>query len=98
MPTYQYRCVDCSHTFEAIQKMKDKPIEICPICKGKTVRIISGGAGFLLKGSGFYATDYPSSSYKKGAAAEKNQPAAVAKDAPVAKETGAKKEPQGKDS
>jgi putative FmdB family regulatory protein len=92
MPTYQYRCADCGHAFEAFQGIKEKPIEICPKCKGKTARVITGGAGFLLKGSGFYATDNPSSSYKKGAAAEKSEPAAVVKDAAV------KKEPQSTSS
>lgn len=68
MPTYQYKCDVCSYEFEEFQKMSDAAIEICPKCKGKTRRMISGGAGFLLKGSGFYSTDYRSESYKKDAA------------------------------
>lgn len=68
MPTYQYKCDDCNYEFEEFQKISDPAIEICPECEGKTRRIISGGAGFLLKGSGFYATDYRSDSYKKEAA------------------------------
>jgi putative FmdB family regulatory protein len=70
MPTYQYKCSKCGDVFEAFQKMSDPPIEDCPRCQGKAERIISGGAGFLLKGTGFYATDYRSSDYKKAAAAE----------------------------
>ncbi len=68
MPTYQYKCDDCNYEFEEFQKMSDAAIETCPECEGKTRRIISGGAGFLLKGSGFYTTDYRSESYKKEAA------------------------------
>jgi len=68
MPTYDYFCTDCKYEFEEFQKMSDEAIDTCPKCKGKTRRIISGGAGFLLKGSGFYSTDYRSESYKKDAA------------------------------
>ncbi|HHI03653.1 MAG TPA: zinc ribbon domain-containing protein, partial [candidate division Zixibacteria bacterium] len=68
MPTYQYKCKNCGFEFEEFQKISDSAIETCPKCKGKIRRIISGGAGFLLKGSGFYATDYRSESYKKEAA------------------------------
>ena len=68
MPTYQYKCDKCDYEFEEFQKMSDAAIEICPKCKGNTRRIISGGSGFLLKGSGFYSTDYRSESYKKDAA------------------------------
>jgi len=67
MPTYQYKCPDCGHEFEEFQSIKDDPIEICPSCKGKTRRIISGGAGLIFKGSGFYITDYRSDSYNNAA-------------------------------
>ena len=58
MPTYEYKCEDCSYTFEKFQSMKDKPIAKCPKCNGNVQRLISGGAGVIFKGSGFYATDY----------------------------------------
>lgn len=64
MPTYQYRCQDCGHEFEEFQSMTEDAISVCPQCKGKTRRLISGGAGLLFKGSGFYITDYRSSGYK----------------------------------
>ncbi len=67
MPTYQYKCPQCGHEFEEFQRMADPPIEICPKCKGKTHRLVSGGVGFLFKGAGFYATDHRSSSYKEAA-------------------------------
>ena len=58
MPTYEYRCTECGHEFEEFQAISDAPITICPECKGKTERIISGGTGLIFKGSGFYITDY----------------------------------------
>ena len=58
MPTYEYKCKDCDYTFEKFQSMKDKPIAKCPKCDGNVQRLISGGAGVIFKGSGFYATDY----------------------------------------
>jgi len=68
MPTYEYACTDCSHEFEAFQSITAKPIRKCPECgKRKVERLISGGAGLLFKGSGFYITDYRSDSYKEAA-------------------------------
>lgn len=58
MPTYDYKCKDCGHLFEEFQKIDDDPIEICPVCKGKVQRLITGGTGLIFKGSGFYITDY----------------------------------------
>ena len=57
MPTYEYRC-DEGHAFERIQKMSDKPRAKCPTCGKAASRKISGGAGLVFKGSGFYITDY----------------------------------------
>lgn len=58
MPTYEYECTQCAHTFEAFQKITDKSLTKCPKCKKKLRRLIGGGAGIIFKGSGFYATDY----------------------------------------
>lgn len=58
MPTYQYKCKKCAHKFDKFQKMSDKPVKICPKCKGPVMRLISTGAGLIFKGSGFYQTDY----------------------------------------
>ena len=58
MPTYDYRCVDCGHQFEAFQSMRDEPLKVCPECGGRIERLISGGTGLIFKGSGFYITDY----------------------------------------
>lgn len=71
MPTYQYRCNDCGFEFEEFQSMSDEPIDKCPKCAGHPRRLISGGAGFLFKGSGFYITDHRSDKYKKAAEMDK---------------------------
>lgn len=70
MPTYQYVCNDCGHQFEEFQSISELPLTACPECKGHVERVISGGAGFLFKGSGFYITDYRSKSYKEAAKKE----------------------------
>jgi len=62
MPTYQYECTKCGYTFEAFQKITDKPVKVCPKCGSPVKRLISGGMGIIFKGSGFYTTDYKRSS------------------------------------
>ncbi|MDX2192432.1 MAG: zinc ribbon domain-containing protein [Gemmatimonadales bacterium] len=57
MPTYEYVCV-AGHEFQAFQRISDKPKSKCPACGRKAERRISGGSGFLFKGTGFYITDY----------------------------------------
>jgi putative FmdB family regulatory protein len=57
MPTYEYQCPD-GHVFEKFQKMTEKPRARCPNCGKMAARKISGGAGLVFKGSGFYITDY----------------------------------------
>jgi len=57
MPTYEYRCPE-GHLFDKFQKMTEKPRAKCPICGKSATRKISGGAGLVFKGSGFYITDY----------------------------------------
>ena len=57
MPTYEYQCPE-GHLFEKFQKMSDKPRANCPTCGKPATRKISGGAGLVFKGSGFYITDY----------------------------------------
>lgn len=70
MPTYEYKCTKCGHQFEAFQSMSETPVTICPRCSGPVKRLISGGAGLIFKGSGFYITDYKRSGEKKDAAKE----------------------------
>lgn len=72
MPTYDYQCGNCEHQWEEFQSITAKPKRKCPECgKLKAKRMIGPGAGIIFKGSGFYETDYRSSSYNKGAAADK---------------------------
>jgi putative FmdB family regulatory protein len=79
MPTYDYRCNGCSHTFEHFQAISDKLLRKCPECgKPKLERLIGAGAGFLFKGAGFYITDYRSNSYHEGAKKESGAPATPA--------------------
>jgi putative FmdB family regulatory protein len=59
MPTYHYRCRNCSHEFDEFQRISDDPLISCPACKDNALkRIIGSGAGLIFKGSGFYLTDY----------------------------------------
>ncbi len=59
MPTYQYRCKNCGNELEIVQKMSDATLTLCPECKQESFeRIITAEGGFVLKGSGFYKTDY----------------------------------------
>jgi putative FmdB family regulatory protein len=75
MPTYQYVCEKCGHEFEKFQPISAEPLKVCPQdqCakkrwgKGSVKRAITGGAGLLFKGSGFYITDYRSDKYKEAA-------------------------------
>lgn len=75
MPTYEYRCKNCSHELEEFQSMKDEPLVMCPVCHTPNlVRLISNGAGLIFKGQGFYLTDY-----KKGASEATTSGPATAK-------------------
>lgn len=67
MPTYEYECTRCGHITEEFKPMSAPRRQRCPKCRGKVERLISGGAGLLFKGSGFYITD---SRGTKGSAAE----------------------------
>ncbi|QDU08014.1 FmdB family zinc ribbon protein [Gimesia aquarii] len=71
MPTYDYECSQCEHKWEEFQSITAKPLRKCPACgKLRAKRVIGAGAGIIFKGSGFYQTDYRSSSYKKAAEAD----------------------------
>src|SRR5947207_998534 len=68
MPTYEYKCDACGNEFERFQSITAAPIKKCR--KKKVRRLLSGGAGLIFKGSGFYITDYRDSSYKDKAKAD----------------------------
>ena len=81
MPIYEYECEKCGSVFELIHAVNAAPPKNCETkgCKGKPRRMVSAG-GFILKGDGWYANDYPSESRKKGWESESQQgkPAAPA--------------------
>lgn len=58
MPIYEYVCAECEHTMEAIQKMSDDPLTDCPECGKAALKKKISAAGFRLKGSGWYETDF----------------------------------------
>ncbi|MDR0640066.1 MAG: zinc ribbon domain-containing protein [Spirochaetaceae bacterium] len=82
MPTYEYKCKECERSFEVFQSMKDEPLSACPECGGSVRRILSGGAGVIFKGQGFYVTD-------KGKSAAKGAPGDSKPDVPAKKEATA---------
>jgi putative FmdB family regulatory protein len=57
VPTYEYECLKCGHAFEEFREITAAPRARCPLCRGKVQRLISGGAGIVFKGSGWYAKD-----------------------------------------
>ena len=73
MPNYDYECLECKKRFEVFQSMKADKLTDCPEvdCAGKVKRLLGTGGGIIFKGSGFYQTDYRSSSYEKGAKADR---------------------------
>jgi len=58
MPIYEYRCSACGHELEALQKITDAPLSSCPACRADKLTKLVSAAGFQLKGSGWYATDF----------------------------------------
>lgn len=95
MPTYEYVCAKCGHEFEKFQSIAAQALTQCPedVCgqkkwgRGAVKRKMSGGAGLLFKGSGFYITDYRSEGYKSAAKkdSESSKPAASSDTKPAAK-------------
>lgn len=72
MPTYQYECEHCQHSFEILQSMMDKKLSECPSCgQPKLFRLIGTGAGVIFKGSGFYETDYKKALVKGTSSSDK---------------------------
>jgi putative FmdB family regulatory protein len=79
VPTYEYQCDACGREFEVKQRISEAPLTTCEVCGG-TVRRLLSPAPFILKGGGWYVTDYPSESRKKARESEENskKPAAAA--------------------
>jgi putative FmdB family regulatory protein len=64
MPIYEYRCADCGHRLEALQRLADTPLLVCPACGKESLVKLMSAVGFQLKGSGWYATDFKHSGSK----------------------------------
>ena len=76
MPIYAYKCGSCGHAKDVLQKMSDAPLTVCPACGAESFSKQLTAAGFQLKGSGWYATDFRSSgSAPAPAAADAAKPA-----------------------
>ena len=56
MPTYQYACTECGHSFEQVQSFTDDSLTVCPVCEGR-LRKVYNAVGVVFKGSGFYRND-----------------------------------------
>jgi putative FmdB family regulatory protein len=91
MPTYEYQCPE-GHVFEKFQKMSDKPRANCPTCGKPATRKISGGAGLVFKGSGFYITDYG----KDGKGPRKPEAAPAAESKPAGESKAESPKPDAK--
>jgi putative FmdB family regulatory protein len=86
MPTYEYECLKCRRVFEIRQRISEPALTVCDVCGGEVRRLLSP-APFILKGGGWYVTDYPSESRKKARESEKSsdKPAEKPADKPAAK-------------
>ena len=91
MPTYEYECSGCGRTFEVRQSISEAPLDRCPHCQGSVRRILTA-APFILKGSGWHATDYPSEARKKALSEEKKATADSGTPAPKAASTSSSSE------
>lgn len=77
MPTYQYRCTECSQDLEVFQKFSDASLQECPSCAGRLRKVFSA-VGVVFKGPGFYSTDRNSRTAGRPASADANAPAPAA--------------------
>ena len=85
MPIYEYKCRRCGQVTELIEGAHDDPLKKCPSCAGKVERMMSAGA-FILKGTGWYATDYGTKSHDNGNGKGKGNGKGNGKGEPMAKE------------
>lgn len=70
MPIYEYRCRECGHELDALQKLSDEPLKDCPECEQPALKRLVSAPAFRLKGSGWYETDFKSDNEKKRNLAE----------------------------
>ena len=75
MPIYEYRCENCGHELEAVQKISESPLVTCPECSADTLKKRISAAGFRLKGGGWYETDFKSGKKKNVSGSESSSSA-----------------------
>jgi putative FmdB family regulatory protein len=75
MPIYEYECLACGHEHEALQKLSDSPLIVCPACSEPELKKKISAAGFRLKGGGWYETDFKSGAKKNVAGENSSKPA-----------------------
>jgi putative FmdB family regulatory protein len=108
MPIYEYRCAACGHELEALQKLADSPLKECPSCGQSRLSKLVSAAGFRLKGSGWYATDFKNRSKtadksngesakgESGKSESKGEPAVATAEGAAAKPTASEAKPASK--
>jgi len=74
MPIYDYKCSNCEHQFELIQKFSDQPAEVCPECSKKSIQKLVSAPSFRLKGGGWYETDFKTGDKKNIVDANDDKP------------------------
>lgn len=82
MPIYEYRCEECGHQLEAIQRMSDDPLKRCPACSQDTLSKQISAASFRLRGGGWYETDFKTGKKKQLADSDSSSPAPAKASAP----------------
>ncbi|NTU43545.1 MAG: zinc ribbon domain-containing protein [Nitrospirales bacterium] len=94
MPIYEYQCLECGKSHEIIQKFSDAPMEKCPACGGQMKKLISN-TSFVLKGTGWYVTDYASKNKNSATPASKPAEKTTPTESGAAAETKKEANPAG---
>jgi putative FmdB family regulatory protein len=97
MPTYEYRCKDCGHTFDAYQSFTDDALTECPECEGALKKLF-GNVGISFKGSGFYKTDSRSGSSSTAPSSTSSPPSSTSDGNGASSGSSGSKESSGSDS
>jgi putative FmdB family regulatory protein len=96
MPIYEYRCSKCGHELEALQKISDDPLKICPACEQDSLQKLVSAASFRLKGGGWYETDFKKGNKKHLADGGDKAPGKeAATDKPAGKEAAGEQKTPG---
>ncbi len=93
MPIYEYRCTDCGFELEKLQKLNDPPLTDCPACNNAALKKKVSAAGFRLKGSGWYETDFKKTGKKN--LADSSDPKAAVESTDSGKSDKSKKDSGG---